>query len=106
MNECHVSADPLADSLLAVSVGTRPQAVALTTLAAADCCLDIYSAIRLRKKWQGWALVLRLLLSLGYIAQFFVYVGFRKVFPRNYAYWGMTAAYSEPVVYLLLWVLG
>lgn len=75
-------------------------------LVAAECCLDIYTAIRARKKWQGWALVLRLLFSLGYIAQFFVYVGFREVFPRNYSYWGMNAAYSEPVVYLLLWVLG
>lgn len=80
--------------------------MALLTFVAVDFCLDIYAVVRLQKKWQGWASMLRLLLSLGYIAQFVVYVGFRKVFPRHYAYWGMNAGYSEPVVYLLLWVIG
>lgn len=75
-------------------------------IVAADCCLDIYAVIRLRKDWQGWAIVARLLLGLGHIAQFLVYVGFRRVFPARYAYWGMTAGYSEPVVYLLLLGLG
>lgn len=89
-----------------LTFGNRPQAVALITLVAVDCCLDLYSAARQNKKWQGWALLVRLLLSLSYIAQFFVNVGFRKVFPDDYSYWGMSAGYSEPVVYLLLWLLG
>lgn len=62
--------------------------------------------MRPSKKWQGATLLLRLLLSLGYIAQFFLYVGFRPVFPKDYAYWGMRAGFSEPVVYILLWVTG
>lgn len=84
----------------------RPQAVALVTLVAVDCGLDLYSVVRARRNWQGWALFFRLLLSLGYLAQFLLYVGFRKVLPRHYAFWGMDATYSEPVVYLLLWIIG
>lgn len=37
---------------------------------------------------------------------FLVYVGFREVFPRGYSYWGMASGFSDPVVYLFLWVLG
>lgn len=84
----------------------RPQALALMTIVAVDSCLDLYSVIWLKKKWPGWATALRLLLALGYIAQFFVYLDFRKVFPPHYTYWGMREGYSEPVVYLLLLALG
>lgn len=84
----------------------RPQAIALTSLVAVDCCLDIYSVARLRESWQGWAMVLRLILALGDIAQFFIYVGYRQIFQSDYAYWGMGAAFAEPVVYLLLLALG
>lgn len=48
----------------------------------------------------------RLLLAISYIAQFLVYVGYRNVFPPRYAYWGMAEGYSDPVVYVLLLVLG
>lgn len=51
-------------------------------------------------------MALRLLLAMGYIVQFLIYVGFRKVFPQGYAFWGMTEGYSEPIVYLLLLLLG
>lgn len=37
---------------------------------------------------------------------FLVYVGFREVFPRGYSYWGMASGFSDPVVYLFLWVIG
>lgn len=84
----------------------RPQVIVLVTLVAVDCCLDLNSVTRARRKWQGWALFLRFLLALGYLAQFLLYVSFRRVFPRQYAFWGMNAGYSDPVVYLLLWVIG
>lgn len=84
----------------------RPQAIAHVNLVAVDSCLDVYSVARLRKKWQGWAIVVRPLLALGHIAQFLVYVGFRRVFPPDYAYWEMKAADSEPVIYLVLLLLG
>lgn len=37
---------------------------------------------------------------------FLVYVGFREVFPHGYSYWGMGSGFSDPVVYLFLWVIG
>lgn len=61
---------------------------------------------RAKRKWQAWALVLRLLAGLGYVAMFLVYVGFREVFPHGYSYWGMGSGFSDPVVYLFLWVIG
>lgn len=85
---------------------SRPQAIAVTTFVAVDCALDIYHVVRVRQKWQGWATGLRLLLALGYLAQFLVYVGYRRVFPPGYAYWGMGAEYSGPVVYLCIWFIG
>lgn len=51
-------------------------------------------------------MLLRLLAGLGYIAMFLVYVGFREVFPHGYSYWGMGSGFSDPVVYLFLWVIG
>lgn len=84
----------------------RPPAIALTILVATDISLDIYSVARAKKKWQALPLIARLLCGLGYIAMFLVYVGFREVFPRGYAYWGMGSGFSDPVVYLLLWVIG
>lgn len=86
--------------------GDRPQAIALTTLVAVDCCVDLYAAYLLAKQFPGWAMVLRLSLSLGYIAQFFLYVAFRKVFPPGYSYWGMDQVYSDPVLYMLIWIVG
>lgn len=75
-------------------------------LVAIDIFLDIYSVGRAKKKWQAWALLLRLLAGLGYIAMFLVYVGFREVFPHGYSYWGMESGFSDPVVYIFLWVIG
>lgn len=95
-----------ARSLTELPRGHRPPAIALTILVATDISLDIYSVARAKKKWQSLALVARLLVGLGYIAMFLVYVGFREVFPRGYAYWGMTSGFSDPIVYLLLWVIG
>lgn len=37
---------------------------------------------------------------------FLVYVGFREVFPHGYSYWGMGSGFSDPVVYIFLWVIG
>lgn len=84
----------------------RPPAIALTILVATDISLDIYSVARVKKKWQALALIARLILGLGYVAMFLVFVGFREVFPLGYAYWGITSEFSEPVVYLLLWGIG
>lgn len=84
----------------------RPPAIALTVLVATDISLDIYSVGRAKRKWQALALLLRLLAGLGYIAMFLVYVGFREVFPHGYSYWGMGSGFSDPVVYLFLWVIG
>lgn len=78
----------------------------LIAVVAADFCLDIYAVIRLRKDWLGWAIVFRLLLGLGYIAQFLVYIGVQQIFPSRYTYWDLTTRYSEPVVYILLLGLG
>lgn len=75
-------------------------------LVATDISLDIYSIGRAKKKWQALALLLRLLAGLGYIAMFLVYVGFREVFPHGYSYWGMGSGFSDPVVYIFLWVIG
>lgn len=75
-------------------------------LVATDIFLDIYSVGRAKKKWQALALLLRLLAGLGYIAMFLVYVGFREVFPHGYSYWGMGSGFSDPVVYIFLWVIG
>lgn len=84
----------------------RPPAIALTILVATDVALDIYSVGRAKSKWQALALIFRLLCGLGYIAMFLVYVGFREVFPHGYSYWGMNSGFSDPVVYLFLWVIG
>lgn len=84
----------------------RPPAIALTSLVATDISLDIYAVSRAKTKWQALALILRLLCGLGYIAMFLVYVGFREVFPQGYSYWGMSSGFSDPVVYLFLWVIG
>ncbi|KAJ4385688.1 hypothetical protein N0V93_010117 [Gnomoniopsis smithogilvyi] len=83
-----------------------PQAITLTSLVAADSCLDLFAVIRLRKRWPGWAVALRLLLAMTYIAQFLVYIGYRQVFPARYAYWGLPEGYSDPVVYIILLALG
>ncbi|KAH8765442.1 hypothetical protein F5883DRAFT_645258 [Diaporthe sp. PMI_573] len=82
----------------------RPPAIALTSLVATDISLDIYAVSRAKTKWQALALILRLLCGLGYIAMFLVYVGFREVFPQGYSYWGMSSGFSDPVVYLFLWL--
>lgn len=87
-------------------MGYRPPAIALTILVATDVSLDVYSVGRAKKKWQALALILRLLCGLGYVAMFLVYVGFREVFPHGYSYWGMSSGFSDPVVYLFLWVIG
>lgn len=86
--------------------GYRPPAIALTILVAIDVALDIYSVGRAQSKWQALALIFRLVCGLGYIAMFLVYVGFREVFPHGYSYWGMSSGFSDPVVYLFLWVIG
>jgi hypothetical protein len=93
-------------SLTVFPRGYRPPAIALTSLVATDISLDIYAVSRAKTKWQALALILRLLCGLGYIAMFLVYVGFREVFPQGYSYWGMSSGFSDPVVYLFLWVIG
>ena len=75
-------------------------------LAGVDACVDVVLLCRARHSRPGWALFLRLLLGVGYLAVFVAYAGFGRVFPPGYAYWGLSAGFAGPVVYLFLWLLG
>ncbi|KAK3323703.1 hypothetical protein B0T19DRAFT_212079 [Cercophora scortea] len=83
-----------------------PLAIALLVLLALDTLLDVACLIRLNRPWPSWALLLRLVLGIGYLAVFMVYVGFGHVFPFGFTYWAMKPGYAGPVVYLFLWLLG
>ncbi|KAK3939493.1 hypothetical protein QBC46DRAFT_144754 [Diplogelasinospora grovesii] len=83
-----------------------PQAITLLTLLAIDTALDITSLVRLHKIWPSWALLLRLICGIGYLALFMVYVGMGRVFPYSFTYWSMAPGYAGPVVYLFLWLIG
>src|SRR3569833_421144 len=84
----------------------RPEAITLTVLLALDACIDLLSLARVRSHHPGWAVLVRLLLGGGYLAVFMVYVGFGRVFPMAYSYWGMSSGFAGPVVYLFLWLIG
>ncbi|OAA59096.1 hypothetical protein SPI_06298 [Niveomyces insectorum RCEF 264] len=85
---------------------TEPQAVTLIALLSFDILLDQYTIWRIACDHPGWALLVRLALGIGYLALFMVYVGMGSVFPRRYAFWGLTPGFSGPVVYLFLWMIG
>ncbi|CAK7233282.1 hypothetical protein SEUCBS140593_008549 [Sporothrix eucalyptigena] len=86
---------------------SEPQAIALIILLVADLGLDAMTFVLLRRpKHPTGVIVSRLVLGLSYIALFMVYVGVGDVFPRHYTFWGLTRAFSGPVVYLFLWMLG
>jgi len=71
-----------------------------------DTLLDVISLVRLNKEWPAWALVLRLLSAVVYIALFMVYVSHGRVFPPDFTFWAMSPGFAGPVVYLFLWLLG
>ncbi|KAK3688313.1 hypothetical protein B0T22DRAFT_439867 [Podospora appendiculata] len=79
----------------------------------AVCVMLMAVMVQFLSQWRGdwfrymsWALLLRLVLGIGYLAVFMVYVGFGRVFPFGFTYWSMKPGYAGPVVYLFLWLLG
>jgi hypothetical protein len=80
--------------------------VTLTVLLSIDILVDLFAAVRARHPWLGTAVLLRLILGIGYLAIFMVYVGLGLVFPPNFSYWGIERGYAGPVVYLFLWLIG
>jgi hypothetical protein len=83
-----------------------PQAVVLIVLLSLDLLLDALCVVRMRKKWFAWALFLRLVLAIGYLAIFMAYIALKRAFPVGFTCWGMATDYSNPVVYLFLWLIG
>ena len=71
-----------------------------------DIILDVSSVVRLRGMWPSWAVLLRLICGVGYIANFMAYVGLGRVFPFGYTYWGIAEGFCGPIVYLFLWLAG
>ncbi|KEZ39983.1 hypothetical protein SAPIO_CDS8961 [Scedosporium apiospermum] len=81
-------------------------AVFLLVLLGLDIILDFQSIGRYDKMWKGWALVLRLVFGMGYTSTFIAYIAMGRAFPAEYSYWGLTAQYATPMVYIFLWILG
>lgn len=81
-------------------------AILLTVLLGLDVLLDFQSIGRYDKMWKGWALACRVLVAVGYAAVFAAYVAVGGAFPEGYTYWGLSAEYAAPLVYVFLWVLG
>lgn len=75
-------------------------------LLGVDIILDILSVALLRGLWPGWAILLRLICGVGYLAIFMAYVGLGRVFPFGYTYWKVPEGYGGPIVYLFLWLVG
>lgn len=71
-----------------------------------DILLDFQSIGRYDKMWKGWALAGRVVVAVGYAAVFVAQVAMGGAFPEGYRYWGLTAEYSAPLVYVFLWILG
>lgn len=82
------------------------QAIALLTFLSFDTTLDVISLIRLHTPWPTWALLLRVLCGVSYIALFFAYVARDHVFPPGFTFWAMPPGVAGPLVYGFLWVLG
>ncbi len=97
---------PSAKQELTESLACRPQAVTLAVLLSLDGLLDGFAFVCIRVRRPGWALILRLVFGIGYLAVFMAYVGLGRVFPNGYAYWGMAPSFSGPVVYIFLWLIG
>lgn len=86
--------------------GCSPQAVALCVLLGLDAIFDVFSIALFRRSWPGWALLIRLLFGVGYLAIFMAYIAIGRVFTPGYTYWGLDRGYAGPVVYLFLWLIG
>ncbi|KAF9873775.1 hypothetical protein CkaCkLH20_08885 [Colletotrichum karsti] len=90
-----------------LSYRTGPAAVALIIMLSTDILLDARSIVHAHDPWPGWALILRLVLGLGYIAVFAVYIAFGgDVFAPDFEYWGMSDSYGRVLAYMFLWGLG
>ncbi|KAH8886906.1 hypothetical protein GQ53DRAFT_329220 [Thozetella sp. PMI_491] len=83
-----------------------PEAITLLVLLTLDITLDLLALVRFRRRWQSWALLLRLVFAIGYLALFMVYVAFGRAFAPGFSYFGMQPGFSGPVLYIFLWIVG
>lgn len=82
------------------------QAIALLSFLSLDTTLDVISLIRLHTPWSTWALLLRVVCGLSYLALFLAYVARDHVFPPGFTFWAMPPGVAGPLVYGFLWLLG